>query len=181
MRSSLTDEPVLLGYIAAAYGIKGWVKVVSHTEPKAALLEYDPWLIRRKGDSWKKATLVSGKVHGKGLVVQFSGCNDRLAAEQYRGTEIAIKAEQLPELAEDEFYWRDLEGLKVVIAGTDKSILLGKVSCMLATGANDVLVVKGCDNSIDNKERLLPYLWGQVIQSVDLDVGEIQVNWDPEF
>lgn len=180
MQSSLTDEPVLLGYIAAAYGIKGWVKVVSNTEPKEALLEYSPWLIRHKGSSWKQITLVSGKVHGKGLVVQLSGCNDRLAAEQYRGTEIAIKSEQLPELAEDEFYWRDLEGLNVVVAGVEP-ILLGKVAYMLATGANDVLVIKGCDGSIDNKERLVPYLWGQVIQSVNLDVGEIQVNWDPEF
>jgi len=44
-----------------------------------------------------------------------------------------------------------------------------------------VLVIKGDDSSIDQKERLVPYLPDQVIKSIDLDAQLITVEWDPEF
>ncbi len=58
---------------------------------------------------------------------------------------------------------------------TQEGVDLGTVSHLFDTGANDVLVVKG------DKERLLPYDWGQVVKRVDLKAGLIQVDWDPDF
>jgi 16S rRNA processing protein RimM len=58
---------------------------------------------------------------------------------------------------------------------------LGRVSKLLETGANDVLVVQPDDQSIDQRERLIPYVPDQFILRVDLGTREMQVDWDPEF
>ena len=77
-----------------------------------------------------------------------------------------------PSARADEFYWADLEGLSVeTLDGT----ALGRVERLFSTAANDVLVVKG------ERERLLPFVWDQVVQDVDLELGRIRVDWDPEF
>jgi 16S rRNA processing protein RimM len=79
----------------------------------------------------------------------------------------------LPPPAPGEFYWVDLEGLEVV---TTESVLLGRVSHLFSTGANDVMVVKDGE-----RERLVPFVQGPYVQSVDFDAGRIVVDWDPEF
>lgn len=176
------DDLVILGRVTSVYGIKGWVKVFSETEPMQGILEYRPWLIKPKNQDWQPVNLVGGKQHGKGLIVQFEGCNDRNWAMRYCGATIAVPKDSLPALDEDDFYWHQLEGLRVYTEDdAGREILLGRVDHLMSTGSNDVLVVKGFTESIDGRERLLPYLPGQVIKGVDLQAGEIRVDWDPEF
>jgi 16S rRNA processing protein RimM len=86
--------------------------------------------------------------------------------------DIAVQREQLPALESGEYYWTDLQGLRVVNL---EGVELGVVSHLFETGANDVLVVRG------ERERLIPYTTGEAIQEVDLDHGQITVDWDPEF
>ena len=71
-----------------------------------------------------------------------------------------------------------LEGLQVV---NQEGQLLGKVDHLLETGSNDVMVVKPCAGSVDQRERLLPYLPGQFVIKVDLETQVMQVDWDAEF
>jgi 16S rRNA processing protein RimM len=52
---------------------------------------------------------------------------------------------------------------------------------MMETGANDVLAVKQCDGSIDDQERLIPWLPDQVVKHVDIEAGFIQVDWPVDF
>ena len=111
------------------------------------------------------------------MVAHIEGIDDRSLAESLKGSEIAVPAEQLPGLAQGEFYWHQLEGLEV---HSDEH-LLGRVSHLMETGANDVLVVKACEGSIDQQERLIPWVKGDVVKAVDLDAQRIQVEWDPEF
>jgi len=166
-----TPEMVVLGRVSGVYGVKGWVRVFSHTSPRSNILTYSGWYLRQAGN-WVKHEVRSGRIHGKGVVVQLKGCDDRDQAATLLQAEIAIPREQLPELQPDEFYWADLEGLKVqTMDGVD----LGVVDHLFETGANDVVVVKG------ERERLIPYLWQDVIQSVDLEAGLMTVDWDPEF
>ena len=87
----------------------------------------------------------------------------------------------MPELGEGEYYWRQLEGLKVVVRGDAGEQLLGRVDHLLETGANDVLAVVPCEGSIDQRERLVPWLPERVVMNVDLDAGVIRVDWDPAF
>ncbi|MBE9395965.1 ribosome maturation factor RimM [Pontibacterium sp. N1Y112] len=177
MSGNTTEENTVLGRIASVYGVKGWVKIYSHTDPIENILTYSPWLLKIKGQ-WKSFEIEASKRHGKGLVAKLVGVDDREIARTYNGVEIAVESHRLPKLEEGEFYWSQLENLTVY---TVSGQLLGKVSHLMETGANDVLVVKGNDESIDRNERLIPYLPDQVIKEIDLETGAIRVDWDPEF
>jgi 16S rRNA processing protein RimM len=165
------DHVLVMGRLAAPYGVKGWLRVTSYTELPGNLLDYSPWYLRRQ-DKWQATTIVSARAHGKGLVVQLKGCDDRDAAAMLTGTEIGVYRSQLPAAEADEFYWSDLVGMQV-IAQDDR--VLGKLDHLFETGANDVMVVKG------EQQYLVPYIEGQVVQSVDLEARIIRVDWDPDF
>ena len=169
--SHSTDAPLVMGRIAAPFGVRGWVRVVTFTEAAENLLAYSPWYLQRNG-RWQAVELLDGHVHGKGLVVQLAGCDNRDAATALSGTEIGVYRSQLPAPDNDEYYWSDLVGLQVF---TMDNSLLGVVDHLIETGANDVLVVRG------ERECLVPFIRDQVIQSVDLEAGVIRVDWDPDF
>jgi len=162
---------IVVGKISAPYGVKGWVKVFSYTDPMDNILQYQPWFIRRK-DGWKSIEVEGGRIHGKTVVAQITGVDNRDDAEQLKGLEIAVLREQLPEPEADEFYWIDLIGLEVI---NQQGIVLGVVDHLLETGANDVLVIKG------EKERLVPYVLDEFIKEVDLKNKKILVDWDADF
>jgi 16S rRNA processing protein RimM len=163
---------VSLGRITGPFGIAGWIKVHSDTEPRDNIVRYSPWLLSGPG-RLETRRVERGRRHGKGVVAKLVGCDDRDAAESLRGLQIAVRRNQLPAtVAEGEFYWADLEGLSVL---TEEGVDLGRVHHLFETGANDVLVVRG------ERERLIPYLWQQVVVEVDLEAGIMRVDWDPEF
>lgn len=171
------DSRVELGRITAVYGVKGWVKVFSNTEPMDNIFTYQPWQICMRGQ-WQEVKVKQGKHHGKGLIAQLQGCYDRDQGRLYAGAEIAVDQSKLPDLPEGEYYWSQLTGMNVE---TEDGVKLGKVDHLIATGVNDVLVVKSSQASIDREERLIPWLPDQVITKIDLSGGVIRVNWDPEF
>ncbi len=162
---------IVLGRVTGLFGVRGWVKVFSNTQPREGIANYSPWQLRL-GDEWRSFVVEQGQSQGKGVIVKLEGVDDRDAAAALMGADIAIWREQLPPPAEGEIYWADLEGLEVVtVAGQ----ALGRVSHLLETGANDVLVVRG------ERERLIPFVRGQVVTEIDLDGGRLVVDWDPDF
>lgn len=174
---SSTDKPMIIGRLGAVYGIKGWIKVNSFTEIPEGIFDYSPWLIQHKGE-WIEVTLSDYKRHGKGLIAKLNGFDQREETQALTGADIAIHAEQLPELEED-YYWRDLIGCTVV---TTQGYDLGKITDMMETGSNDVIVIKAnATDAFGKKERLLPFLEEQVIINVDITAKRIEVNWDPSF
>jgi 16S rRNA processing protein RimM len=165
------SAPLIVGRISAVFGVHGWVKVYSHTSPAENILHYQPWYLLIDG-CWQARNLVEARSHGKGLIALLEGCADRSQAAGLVGREVALRREQLPELQEGEYYWADLEGLRV---RTCEGVDLGRLDHLFETGANDVMVVRG------ERDRLIPYLWGSVVRSVDLEAGLMVVEWDPEF
>lgn len=172
------ETPVVIGRLTQPYGIKGWIKVFSYTEPKENLLGYRHCLLQQGGE-WRELELEDGKPHGKGLVVKLQGVETPEQARLYSGCELGIPASSLPQLPPDEYYWHQLQGLAVWT--TQGEQLLGRVDHLLETGANDVLVVQPCEGSIDQRERLIPYLPDQVVLAIDLAAGTLRADWDPEF
>jgi 16S rRNA processing protein RimM len=160
---------LVLGRICGVYGVRGWVKVYSETDPIEGILGYSPWTL---GDGNTDRGVAEGKRHGKGLIARLEGCDDRDQAAALVGMRISVPRDRLPPPAQDEYYWADLEGLFV---STLDGIGLGQVDHLFSTPGNDVLVVKG------ERERLIPFIWGQVIKDVDLEQGLIRVDWDPGF
>ena len=164
---------VIMGKIAAPYGVLGWVKVLPDTEAVDGLLQYATWQVGRE-DDWQSYVPVNAKVHNDVLLVKLRGVDDRDAAFSLKGKLVAVPRDELPIPGKDEYYWSDLIGLNVKNL---QEIDFGEVTDVFETGANDVLVVT---DKVTKQERLIPFV-GQVVLNVDLDAKRIQVDWDADF
>jgi 16S rRNA processing protein RimM len=166
------QKSLLLGRIHGAFGVRGEVKLESFTDPLRGILRYQPWTLRRADGSETVVEGAQGRETPKGLVATLPGIEDRDAAEALRGAELWVPRSALPPPAPGEYYWVDLEGLRVAnVEGVD----FGVVSHLFSTGANDVLVARG------DRDRLIPFLEPDYIRSVDFDAGLVTVDWDPDF
>ena len=152
---------------------------MSFTQQASKIFDYQPWLVDKDGrlqsiqvDEWKN--------HGDGLVARLKGIDDRDVARDWCLKDIRVDAALLPELTENEFYWHQLQDLVVYSQYGNTERRLGVVLSLLETGANDVLVVKGDAESIDRRERLIPYS-DQYVLNIDLGAQRIDVTWDPDF
>lgn len=171
------EDWVVVGRFTSPYGIKGWLKLLSHTEPMDNIAEYEPvWVAEGKG--WKPLALDHVQFHGKGLVAKIAGCDDRTQAERFIGRDIAIQRHQLPKLPAGEYYWSELEGLDVY---NQEGTWLGRIDHFVETGANDVMVLKPVPGSVDDKERLIPYVPDHHVIDVQLDQKRMLVDWDALF
>src|SRR5450830_1774125 len=150
---AVADDLIVIGKIYSVHGVRGEVKVYSFTDPTENLLQYKTWTLKLKG------------------------LDDREEARLLAGYEICVPRNLFPELTDGEYYWYQLEGLKVI---DQLGQLFGKIDHLLETGANDVMVVKPCAGSLDDRERLLPYT-EQCVLAIDLAAGEMKVEWDADF
>jgi 16S rRNA processing protein RimM len=165
------DElPQVAGRIGSAYGIRGWVHVKSFLEPPELLFELDALWLETK-TSWEPMSVSTTRAHGKGFVVKLDGISDRTQAELLRGATIGVLRADLPGTEDGEYYWEDLLGLVVV---NEQDIELGRVSGFMETGANDVMVLDG------ERQRMLPFALGSVVRDVNLEAGEVRVDWHPD-
>ena len=164
----MTTQPVVLGRVSGLFGVRGWIKVYSYTDPRDAVLEYDRWLLSGK-DGWREAKVAEGQRHGKSIIARLDDCVDREQAAAFVGADIAVPRDAMPQAGAGQYYWSDLEGLRVIRRDGAE---LGKVAYLLETGAHDVLVVRG------ERETLIPFVMDEVILGVDLADGRIDVDWD---
>ncbi|HET7921314.1 MAG TPA: ribosome maturation factor RimM [Gammaproteobacteria bacterium] len=162
---------VVIGKVTGLFGVLGWIKLLSWTEPREDIVRYPSWQVQRDGE-WQDWKIEAGRPHGKTIIARLAGITDRDQAVPLIGAEIAVRRDQLPPLKPGEYYWADLIGMQVRLEDGRE---LGRVESMMETGANDVLVVKG------DRERLIPFIRGQVVRDVDMDQGLIRVDWDPDF
>ena len=162
---------IVIGKIVGVYGIKGWLKILSFTRPRENIFNYGPWLVKQN-EEWLEMQLLEGKPQGKGLVASLEGITDRNKAMAFASSEIAIHRDQLPAAKEGEFYWHDLINMQVI---NQQNEVLGVVTELLETGANDVLVVEA-----DKQRYLIPYVQDVYIKDVDTEKGVIQVDWQSD-
>ncbi|PAU61340.1 ribosome maturation factor RimM [Pseudomonas indica] len=172
----VSEELIVLGKITSVHGVRGEVKVYSFTDPIDNLLDYRRWTLRRDSET-RQVEVSGGRLQGKVLVAKLKGLDDREEARTLAGFDICVPRGELPGLSEGEYYWYQLEGLKVI---DQAGQLLGRIDHLLETGSNDVMVVKPFPGSLDDRERLLPYT-EQCVLSVDLETGEMRVDWDADF
>ncbi|TAN77980.1 MAG: ribosome maturation factor RimM [Gallionella sp.] len=163
---------VIMGRVASAHGIRGWVKIQPFTEYLDSLLDFKSWWIGQEHGSWREVEVKQCEVHNKTLAAQLPDCPDRTAAEKLKGLLIAVPRSSLPEQDEGEYYWSDLIGLAVL---NEAGTRLGTVANLLETGANQVLSVKG-----DSGEILIPFV-ASAIKQVDLKNKAIHVDWSADY
>lgn len=167
----MAEKLISVGKVSGIFGVRGWIKVYSYTEPRENILAYSPWVLS-KGKESQKVQVIDGHRQGKTVVARLADLDDRDKAAELNGWDIFIHPEQLPKPKKDEYYWTDLIGLQVE---TVDGVELGVVKQMLETGANDVVVVTG------ERERLIPFLQQQTVLQIDLVAGKMVVDWDPDF
>ncbi len=165
------ERRIVLGRIVGVHGVAGWIKLESHTQPRTGIFRYRPWILRHRGEE-REIFIVQGREQGRGLVATLDGIATREDAQALIGAEILVPRSALPPPKPGEYYWIDLEGLSVI---GPQGVELGRVSHLFTTGANDVMSVAG------DRERLIPFIAGDVVKRVDFDAGLIEVDWDPEF
>lgn len=171
------SQETVIGRITSVFGVKGWLKVYSFTDPKEGILNYTNWVLDLDGKRIP-VKLEEGRRQGQAIVVRLRGISDRELARTYSGAEVKVPTAELPELPEGEFYWRQLQGLDVF---TVEGECLGYVDHLIETGSNDVLVVHATPGSIDQRERLIPYRPDEVVREINLAERKLVVDWDPEF
>jgi len=161
------EGPIVVGKVVGPYGVKGWLKVVSFTDPTDNLLGYRPWQFARDG-RFALVDLEGARRHGSAFVAKVRGVDDRAGAQALANFEIAVDARALPALPANEFYWKDLIGMNVVAPDGAR---LGCVVELIETGANDVLVVES-----DAGRRLIPFIEA-VIGDVDVAARQLVADW----
>ena len=159
-----------MGRITAPFGVRGWLKIQPYAAEARNLLAYPAWWVG-DGTDWREYAVKEARTQGRAVVARIEGCEDRDAAAALRGREIAVPRADLPAPQPNEYYWADLIGLDVVNGAGQQ---FGRVTRIMETGANDVLVVQG------ERERLIPFI-ADAIAAVDLEAGVVRVNWDADF
>jgi len=165
----MADNKIIMGRLGSTYGVRGWLKLISFTEPAEKILEYQNLQIQYQ-QQWQPLQLENSKAHGKGSIIKISGYDTPEAARQLTNNLIAIERDELPQCAADEYYWADLVGCTVT---TTTGVELGKIDHLLETGANDVIVIQG------EQKHLIPLI-NQFVLAVDLKQKTITVDWDLE-
>lgn len=158
------NSQILIGQVSGCFGVKGWLKVFSYSDPRENITTYKDWII-----DGKLYESVQSKKNGKLIVAKLKDIDDKEAAQSFIGKNIEIKQSQLKKLDGQQYYWRDLIGLDVI---NTQGIKFGKVKNMLETGANDVMIIQASD-----RERLIPFIMDYTVIKVDIKNGSMLVDW----
>lgn len=167
----MSTKFVVVGRFGRAHGVKGLIRVFSFTNPMDNIVHYTPWFVKNN-EVWQQLDITIEAVQSRFLLVKEANHPTRETVDTLVNKEIAVSETKLPKLLQNEFYWHQLIGLKVY--NKDKQ-LLGEVSEIMPTGANDVLVVKA------DKTTLIPYVWDKYILAVSIEHGRIDVDWSLDF
>ena len=161
-------EWVTLGRLGAPYGIKGWLHIESHTDPKQALLKYRDWTLKFASGERSPRRLAEGRAHGEGLVARIEGVTDRNAAALLTGARIEVQREQLPAPKKNEYYQADLVGMAVENLQGER---LGTVSHFVDSPGGSLMVI-----SREGEELWVP-AHPRHLKKVDLEARAILVDW----
>ncbi|KTD15000.1 ribosome maturation factor RimM [Legionella israelensis] len=159
---------IIVGRFGRVHGVKGFITVHSYTDPRDNILSYNNWHMFLN-EQWLPVKPLQVKVNNKSILALIEGYERRELASQLTNIEIAVSKDSLPELKPGEYYWYELIGMQVINRDGKE---LGKITDIMPTGANDVLVVTS------EKRHLIPYLPEQVILEVNKDKRFIKVDWD---
>lgn len=159
------QETVIVGRFGAPYGIKGWLRLISFTDPAENIEHYQPWRVQ-SASGWDELKLKGFRALPKGFAAFVEGISDRDGAISLRGKEISIATSLLPDPKGDEIYWKDLIGLK---AESPSGMRLGQVIGLVPAGTHDVLVIEPFEAG---EPLLVPFERGYVPE-VDIAVGRL--------
>lgn len=155
-----------MGRVAGSYGVRGWVKVAPEGGVKETLAGAREWWI-----GGERHAIAEARQHGATIVARLAGVETREQALSFKGAEVSVRRESLPEPGEGHYYLADLVGLEVL---NESGEVLGVVKRLFSNGAQDVMEVTG------ERMRLLPWV-AAVVKRVDLAARTIHVEWGADW
>ena len=170
------DRIIVLGKVASPFGVKGWVKINSFTEPVENILDYPTLQLRSPGqagssDKWVPIRVEEGRVTGKGVIAKLAGIESPEEARTRVGLELGVWRSELPPPAPGEYYWSDLEGLEAIGAAGE---VLGRIDHFRSTPTGTVVIVRG------EQEHWIPFVKDRIVK-VDLEAGRIVLDWSLDW
>ena len=176
MSESSDQQFMVLGRIGAPFGLKGFSHVYSFMEVPEDLLAFPEWGLGINGELQGKQIIESIKPHGDHFIAKFKDSQTCDDAACYTNLDIMLPRGVLPELPQGEYYWSELIGMQVI---NQQDELLGIVTEMRTTGANDVLVVKA--NQQAKSQILIPFVQPTYVLKVDMPNQAIRVDWHRDW
>lgn len=168
--ATASDRVVVLGRIVGTFGVKGWVKVKSYTEPVENILDYAVWQLGREGH-WTPVEVDEGRVTDKGVLAKLAGLDSPEEARLKVGFELGVWRSEMPPPAPGEYYWADLEGVEAFAASGE---CLGRVDHFRSTPGGTVMIVQG------EQEHWIPFVKERIVR-VELDARRIVVDWSAHW
>jgi 16S rRNA processing protein RimM len=167
--SGATSALIQLGFVGAPFGVRGWIKLRSHTDPPERLLEHRS-LVLGRGSAWQSYRIEASGRSGGALTVKLAGIEDRDQAQALRGAQVCVPRSELPQRDDRDFYRADLIGCEVVNL---EGVMLGKVQHFIETPAQVLMVVRG------TQEFWIPAV-PQHLRRVDLPERRLVVDWNAD-
>ncbi|QRQ86663.1 ribosome maturation factor RimM [Cupriavidus oxalaticus] len=185
---ALPEDLVEVGYVGAAYGIRGWIKVQPHANDASALLHARRWWLLAPPQAGLVAAdaqqaqpvcvkIAQSREHSGTVVANAAGVADRNLAEALRGRRVWIRRADFPAPEDDEFYWVDLIGCSV---SNEQGELLGEVSGLIDNGAHQILQIAYALPDGKAGERLIPFV-DAFLRTVDTAGKRIVVDWGLDY
>lgn len=156
-----------LGVVGAPFGVRGWIKIRSFTEPQGRLLDHRRLHLRIQG-RWQIYRVESTGRSGGQLTAKLAGVNDRDAAQGLRGAAVGVPRSELPQRRDTDFYRADLIGCEVL---NSAGATLGVVQHFVETPAQVLMIVRGAT------EYWIPAV-PQHLRRVDLAARRVHVDWE---
>ena len=161
---------VVLGRIGAPFGVAGWVKVTSYTDPPAGIARYPRWTLVQGGVA-RQVTLLESKRAGQQVAARLEGVGTREAAQALTGAEVQVDRSELPPVGPKEHYLHDMVGLEAV---NRDGAPLGRLEGFLELPVHPVAVLRA-----GKVERLVPMVPERLV-AVDLGAGKVVFDWHPD-
>jgi len=149
------------------HGLRGQLKILAYARSEATFLNANSVFLRQQDGKLRKFSLVSSRPSKSSFIVQLEDISSLTDAETYRNADILIRKDALPRKEDGEYFWYELMGLDVFLESGE---YLGPISDIMATGSNDIYVIKRGDSEI-----LIPGTH-EVIKHIDLQQGKMLVH-----
>jgi len=164
------QEKLVIGRVSSPHGIKGWLKILSYTDPVENIFSYKSIFLKKR-NNYLPFEIEDYSISGKIIRMKLKGIDDRNHSEEIAECEILINRNDLPEISSDSYYWADLIGFQVIRGDSEN---IGVLDSFIETGSNDVMVVVGKNNN----RNLIPFINRDVIKTVDMKGKVIIVDWN---
>lgn len=173
----MPNDLIIVGQVTGAYGIQGWVRIRPYAEDAKTLLTVREWWMDKP--VLHEVEALRTRMHGDEVLARLSTVQSREEAEAAKGSLIQVSRSLFPELDENEFYWVDLIGLKVINLRGEQ---LGIVHDLMDNGVHQILRVDAevAENSGKRRELLIPFV-DRFVGEIDRKAGKITVDWESDY